>query len=66
MVLDWAFTHLEFTTLYSYTKSTNIPSIATAASVGMVKEKEYIDPSGEPTYVSLIPRDKWRTEKAKA
>lgn len=55
-VLSWFFENTDFPALYSYTKSTNLASIATAASVGMRKEKEYTDQNGEATYVSVLTR----------
>ena len=59
-VRDWFFTHTDFSALYSYTKNTNIASIATAASVGMKKDKEYVDSAGEETYVSVLARADWK------
>ena len=59
-VRDWFFTHTDFAALYSYTKSTNTASIATAASVGMKKDKEYVDSAGEETYVSVLARADWK------
>ena len=56
-VLHWFFTQTDFDTLYSYTPCTNVPSIATAASVGMKKEKEYIDQAGNLICVSSISRE---------
>ena len=65
-VVHWFFTHTDFDTLYSYTKSTNTASIATAASVGMKKEKEYMDQTGVPTYVSVISKIEWDAQTARA
>ena len=65
-VLDWVFTHTQFDTIYSYTASTNAASIATAASVGMRKEKEYLDETDTPTYVSSITRSVWSDKNATA
>lgn len=65
-VLDWFFTHTDFDTLYSYTRSANTASIATAASVGMKKEKEYMDQTGVPTYVSVISKTEWDAQTARA
>lgn len=65
-VLDWVFTHTQFDAIYSYTASTNAASIATAASVGMRKEKEYLDETDTPTYVSSITRSVWSDKNATA
>ena len=65
-VLHWFFTQTDFDALYSYTKSTNTASIATAASVGMKKEKEYMDQTGVPTYVSVISKIEWDAQTARA
>jgi len=59
-------THTDFDALYSYTPCTNVPSIATAASVGMKKEKEYIDQTGVPIYVSVISKTEWDAQTARA
>ena len=65
-VVHWFFTHTDFDALYSYTKSTNIPSIATAASVGMKKEKEYMDQTGIPSHVSAISKKEWNAQTVRA
>ena len=65
-VLDWAFTHTQFDTIYSYTSSSNLASIATAAAVGMSKEKEYIDESGTATYVSCLTKTQWTAKNVEA
>ena len=57
---------LQFDAIYSYTASTNAASIATAASVGMRKEKEYLDETDTPTYVSSITRSVWSDKNATA
>ena len=64
VVRDWFFNNTAFDALYSYTKSTNIASIATAASVGMRKQKLYIDQSGEETCVSKMTRTQWQQAKS--
>lgn len=58
-VRDWAFTHTQYSCLYSYMKYTNIGSYSTAASVGMEKIKEYPDPEDELLYVYAITRENW-------
>ena len=56
---DWAFTHTEFDTLYSYMKYTNAASAATAAAAGLKKVKEYPDEEDGILYVYAITRQEW-------
>ncbi len=59
---DWAFTNRDFPALYSYMTVENIPSQATARSLGMTKIKEYID--GEETLaVWCITREEWEKSR---
>lgn len=59
-VRDWAFANTEFPRLYSYMKSTNAPSYATAAAAGMKKVKEYADAEQEITCVYAISKEEWQ------
>ena len=59
-VRDWAFGNTEFPRLYSYMKSTNAPSYATAAAAGMKKVKEYADAEQEITCVYAISKEEWQ------
>lgn len=58
-VRDWAFTHTPFKTLYSYMKSTNIPSRQTALKWGAHFVKEYHDEINETTAVYSMNKDEW-------
>ena len=58
-VRDWAFTHRDFSKLYSYMKYTNIASQATAAAAGLKKIKEYPDPEDKILHVYAISREEW-------
>lgn len=58
-VRDWAFTNTPFNTLYSYMKSTNVPSAATAKANGMKKIFEYTDGENELTSIYAITRSQW-------
>ena len=58
-VRDWAFSNFEFDALYSYMASENIPSQATARSVGMTKLKEY-STENENLTVYKITREEWK------
>jgi RimJ/RimL family protein N-acetyltransferase len=58
-VRDWAFSNFEFDALYSYMASDNIPSQATARSVGMTKLKEY-STENENLTVYKITREEWK------
>ena len=58
-VRDWAFENTPFQTLYSYMKSTNVPSSRTAASIGMRFTKEYADETNELTKIFAITKAQW-------
>lgn len=58
-VRNWAFTHTEYPSLYSYMTAGNLASQATAASMGMRKIKEYTDEHYERTCVYAITRQEW-------
>ncbi len=62
-VRDWAFTHTDFDTLYSYMKYTNTASYSTAIANGMVKVKEYPDEKNEISYAYAITRQRWKALK---
>lgn len=57
-VRDWAFQNRDFPALYSYMTVENIPSQATARSLGMTKIKEYFD-GEEKLAVYKITREEW-------
>ena len=59
-VRDWFFTHTDYAAVYSYMKYTNLPSYATAASLGMRRVKEYPDPKDGICYVYRITRKEWK------
>ena len=63
-VRDWAFRNLDYPALYSYCKSTNVPSIRTAESIGMRFALEYPDEVNGTTHVSAISRERWLSEIA--
>jgi len=50
-VRDWAFTHTPFQTIYSYMKSTNLPSMQTAQAYGCLRVVEFVDAEKEKTTV---------------
>lgn len=50
-VRDWAFANTPFGELFSYMKKTNLPSSATARSIGMRLIDEYTDEENELTQV---------------
>ena len=58
-VRDWAFENTPFCEVYSYMKSDNIPSSATAVSIGMSFQSEFTDEQGERTAVYRLDRAKW-------
>lgn len=58
-VRDWFFENTKFDFVYSYMTSTNIPSYATAASIGMKKVKEYIDTDYMTCFVYELSREDW-------
>ena len=45
--------------MYSYCKSTNIPSIWTVESIGMRFDREYPDEVNQVMHVSVIDRKTW-------
>ena len=55
-VKDWTFAHTPFYELYSYMKKSNIPSSATAESIGMKLLEEYTDAENEQTLVYGLKR----------
>ena len=55
-VRDWAFGNTPFNCIYSYMKSTNIPSIRTALAYGCRPDGEYTDESGDVTKVFSVCR----------
>lgn len=59
---DWAFCNRDFPALYSYMTVENIPSQATAKSLGMTKIKEYFD-GEENLAVYKITREEWKRLK---
>lgn len=58
-VRDWAFENTPFRTLFSYMKSTNIPSYKTAMSYGAKQVGEFLDEEREITKVFAITREEW-------
>lgn len=58
-VRDWAFTNTPFNILYSYTKSTNLPSCKTALAWGCRPAGTYEDGEQELTRVFAISREDW-------
>lgn len=56
---DWAFRHTPFRILYSYMKTANLASSATAQATGMHKVDEFTDAEGERTSVYAITREEW-------
>ncbi len=55
-VRDWASKHTPFERLFCYMKKDNIPSAATAKSIGMTFDFEYTDAENEITCVYSLPR----------
>ena len=58
-VRDWTFNNTPFNVVYSYMKSTNVPSVKTAISYGCKHVDEYQDDENEITKVFAISRDQW-------
>lgn len=58
-VRDWVFTHTPFQTIYSYMKSTNLPSMQTAQSYGCQRVDEFVDAEKEKTTVLAISKKTW-------
>ncbi len=56
-VRNWAFENTDYTSLYSYCKSANTPSIKTAQAIGMHYDKEYKDEDGSLVRVSVIRKE---------
>jgi len=61
-VRDWAFNNTPFGELYSYMKKDNLPSAATAKSIGMKHVKDYIDSENEYASVYQIVKGKTKTD----
>lgn len=55
-VRDWTYENTPFNVLYSYMKVDNIPSEATAESIGMHKSHDYVDAEQELTLVYKLER----------
>ena len=53
-VRDWAFTYTPFQTIYSYMKSTNLPSMQTAQAYGCQRVDEFVDAEKEKTTVFAL------------
>lgn len=53
-VRDWAFTHTPFQTVYSYMKSTNLPSMQTAQAYGCQRVDEFVDAEKEKKAIEQI------------
>lgn len=53
-VRDWTFTHTPFQTIYSYMKSTNLPSMQTAQAYGCQRVDEFVDAEKEKTTVFAL------------
>ena len=58
-VRDWCFRNTDFDRVYSYMKYTNVASYSTAASIGLVKVKEYPDPLDTVCLVYELTRRAW-------
>lgn len=58
-VRDWAFRELPFGEIFSYMKSTNLPSAACAVSWGCTKRWEFTDAENELSAVYSVTRDEW-------
>ena len=55
-VRDWAFAHTPFRRLFCYMKKSNLPSAATARSIGMTLDHEYTDSEQEISSVYSLER----------
>ena len=62
-VRDWAFTHRDFKSLYSYMTKENVASYMTAAAAGLRKIKEFQDPEDGLLFVYAITRDEWEKSR---
>lgn len=58
-VVEWAFTATPFMVLYSYMKEKNIPSAATARSIGMKIINTFTDNENETTCVYAVTKEEW-------
>ena len=58
-VRDWTFCNTPFCVIYSYMKSSNVPSIQTAISYGCRQVDEFADEVNGMTKVYAISRDVW-------
>ncbi len=58
-VRDWTFGNTPFNMVYSYMKSTNVPSARTAMAYGAEYDGEYADSENGTTKVYAITREKW-------
>ncbi len=58
-VRDWTFEHTPFRIIYSYMKSTNLPSARTALSWGCRQVDEYEDDVNGVTKVFALGREEW-------
>ena len=58
-VRDWTFENTPFNRIYSYMKSTNLPSQKTAVAYSCHKLCEFIDSENESTSVYEITRQEW-------
>lgn len=56
-VRSWTFANTPFCEIYSYMKKDNLPSAATARSIGMRHVGEFTDAEGEVTAVYMISRN---------
>lgn len=59
VVRDWAFTYTPFQTIYSYMKSTNLPSMQTAQAYGCQRVDEFVDAEKEKTTVFALSKKIW-------
>ena len=59
VVRDWTFTHTPFQTIYSYMKSTNLPSMQTAQAYGCQRVDEFVDAEKEKTTVFDLSKKTW-------
>ncbi len=62
-VRDWVFESTPFNRIYSYMKSTNLPSRKTATAYGCHKLCEFADSENESTSVYEITRQEWEKIK---
>ena len=62
-VRNWLFENTNFDCAYSYMNQENLPSYATAASIGMTRIKAYQDDE-EALFVYAITREEWESARA--